>query len=107
MSAETVSETVAGVRTDRLQAFAAREAQRYARGRPKAAEALAKGAGAWLGGGVAEHRPGIAEAEIVDAETVDVDDPCAFGPVDQRQMRHRPIGHPMHRNPAQPGPGAA
>ena len=41
--------TVAGVRKDVLDAFRAREAARYAQGRPKSAEA-AKGAGAWLGG---------------------------------------------------------
>ena len=87
MSAETVSETVAGVRTDRLQAFAAREAQRYARGRPKAAEALAKGAGAWLGGvpmhWMADwpmpHLPLIDRAEgarIIDIDGFGIDDFC-------------------------------
>lgn len=49
MSAQKLSDTIAGVHKDRLTAFAAREALRYAKGRPKAADALAAGAGHWLG----------------------------------------------------------
>ena len=46
-----MSETlIAGIRTDRLAAFASREAKVYAKARPKAARALAEGAGAFLGG---------------------------------------------------------
>jgi glutamate-1-semialdehyde 2,1-aminomutase len=41
---------IAGIRTDRLAAFAAREAAVYAKARPHAAKALAKGAGTFLGG---------------------------------------------------------
>ena len=41
---------IAGVRKDVLEAFAAREAARYAKGRPKSAQAAAMGAGAWLSG---------------------------------------------------------
>jgi glutamate-1-semialdehyde 2,1-aminomutase len=41
---------IAGVPTDRLTAFAAREAATYAKARPKSAKALAKGAGTFLGG---------------------------------------------------------
>jgi glutamate-1-semialdehyde 2,1-aminomutase len=44
------ADTIAGVRTDRLTAFAAREAATYAKARPKSAKALAKGAGSFLGG---------------------------------------------------------
>jgi glutamate-1-semialdehyde 2,1-aminomutase len=43
-------ETTAGIRNDRLAAFAAREAAVYATSRPKAAKALAAGAGAFLNG---------------------------------------------------------
>ncbi|WP_135450992.1 aspartate aminotransferase family protein [Tabrizicola caldifontis] len=41
---------IAGIPQDRLAAFAAREAAAYAKARPKAAKALAKGAGHFLGG---------------------------------------------------------
>jgi glutamate-1-semialdehyde 2,1-aminomutase len=44
------ADTIAGVRTDRLTAFAAHEAATYAKARPKSAKALAKGAGTFLGG---------------------------------------------------------
>lgn len=44
------AESIAGVRKDRLEAFAAREAAAYAKARPKAAAALAKGAGNFLSG---------------------------------------------------------
>ncbi len=44
------NETLAGVRTDRLNALQAREAARYAKGRPKSAAALATGAAAYLDG---------------------------------------------------------
>ncbi len=44
------AETIAGIPTDRLKAFAASEAARYAKARPAAAEALAQGAGSYLGG---------------------------------------------------------
>lgn len=41
---------IAGIDQNRLAAFAAREATLYSRSRPKAAKALAKGAGTFLGG---------------------------------------------------------
>jgi glutamate-1-semialdehyde 2,1-aminomutase len=41
---------IAGIRKDRLAAFATREAAAYAKTRPRAAKALARGAGAFLGG---------------------------------------------------------
>ena len=41
---------IAGIAPDRLAAFAAREARRYAQSRPKAAKALAEGAGHYLDG---------------------------------------------------------
>ncbi|GAB1364691.1 aspartate aminotransferase family protein [Rhodobacter sp.] len=44
------TDTIAGVRKDRLHAFAAREAATYAKARPKAAAALKKGAGSFLSG---------------------------------------------------------
>ena len=44
------AETIAGVRMDRLEAFAAREAAIYVKSHPKAAAALAKGAGHYLSG---------------------------------------------------------
>ena len=56
-------------------------------------------------GGMAEHRPGIAQAEIVDPIAVDVGygRPLRLG--HQRQMRHRPIGHPVHRHAIEKDPG--
>ncbi|MFN4204398.1 MAG: aspartate aminotransferase family protein [Tabrizicola sp.] len=44
------AETIAGISSDRLAAFAAREAAIYATARPKAARALGTGAGSFLGG---------------------------------------------------------
>jgi glutamate-1-semialdehyde 2,1-aminomutase len=88
MAAETIAaETVAGVRKDRLDAFAAREAARFAKGRPKAAAALKAGAGAYLGGvpmhWMADwpmpHLPLIADAEgarIRDIDGFGIDDFC-------------------------------
>jgi glutamate-1-semialdehyde 2,1-aminomutase len=48
--AMTAAAPIAGIASDRLAAFAAREAKRFAQSRPKAAKALAKGAGVFLGG---------------------------------------------------------
>ncbi|AWD22536.1 aspartate aminotransferase family protein [Fuscovulum blasticum] len=81
------AETIAGLRKDRLDAFAAREARRFAQGRPKSAEAQAEAAGFWLGGvpmhWMADwpmpHLPVIAKAEgarITDIDGYQVDDFC-------------------------------
>ncbi len=78
---------IAGIRTDRLAAFAAREAAVYARARPKAAKALAKGAGVFLGGvpmhWMADwpmpHLPLVAKARgarIRDIDGITLDDFC-------------------------------
>jgi glutamate-1-semialdehyde 2,1-aminomutase len=80
-------ETIAGVRRDRLLAFAAREAARFAQGRPLSAAALKAGAGAWLGGvpmhWMADwpmpHLPLVAKAEGARIEDIDgygIDDFC-------------------------------
>jgi hypothetical protein len=45
------ADLIAGIRKDRLAAFAAREAATYAKARPKAAKAMAKGAGRLPGRG--------------------------------------------------------
>ncbi|TGD43561.1 aspartate aminotransferase family protein [Pseudotabrizicola sediminis] len=79
--------TIAGVPTDRLTAFAAREAQRYARSRPKSAKALADGAGAFLNGVPMHwmrdwpmpHLPLVAKAKgarITDIDGYGIDDFC-------------------------------
>jgi hypothetical protein len=44
------ADLIAGIRRDRLAAFAAREAETYIKARPKAAKALKDGAGTFLGG---------------------------------------------------------
>jgi len=44
------TETIAGIPIARLSGFAASEAARYAKARPAAAQAMARGAGAFLGG---------------------------------------------------------
>jgi glutamate-1-semialdehyde 2,1-aminomutase len=78
---------IAGVRTDRLTTFAAREAATYAKARPKSAKALAKGAGAFLGGvpmhWMADwpmpHLPLVATAQgarITDIDGHKLDDFC-------------------------------
>ena len=50
---------------------------------------------------MAEHRAGVAEAEIVELVAVDVGDRRAPGPVDEDRERHRPVAHPVHRHAAE------
>ncbi|WP_103334556.1 aspartate aminotransferase family protein [Pseudotabrizicola formosa] len=82
-----MSQTIAGVPTDRLTAFAAREAQRYARSRPKSAKALADGAGTflndvpmhWMRDWPMPHLPLVAKAKgarITDIDGYGIDDFC-------------------------------
>ena len=81
------AETIAGICTDRLAAFARREAGIYARARPKALKALAEGACHFLGGvpmhWMADwpmpHLPLIAKAQGARIEDIDgrnLDDFC-------------------------------
>ena len=81
------AETIAGIATSRLAAFAAREAEAYAKRRPKSAKALAKGAGVFLGGvpmhWMADwpmpHLPLVARAHgarIEDIDGIKLDDFC-------------------------------
>ena len=81
------AETIAGVRKDRLEAFAAREAAAYARARPKAAAALTKGAGHflsgvpmhWMADWPMPHLPLVASAHGARIEDIDsnkLDDFC-------------------------------
>jgi glutamate-1-semialdehyde 2,1-aminomutase len=78
---------IAGIRPDHLKAFAVREAKVYARARPKAVKALAKGAGHFLGGvpmhWMADwpmpHLPLVARAKGARIEDIDghiLDDFC-------------------------------
>ena len=87
MPAEPPAESIAGVRKDRLQAFAAREAAGYAKARPKAAAALAKGAGNflsgvpmhWMADWPMPHLPLVARAHGAKIEDIDgnrLDDFC-------------------------------
>ncbi|MBL9051156.1 MAG: aspartate aminotransferase family protein [Tabrizicola sp.] len=80
-------EMIAGIRKDRLSAFAKREAETYAKARPKSAKALAAGAGSFLGGvpmhWMADwpmpHLPLIAKAHGARIEDIDghaLDDFC-------------------------------
>jgi glutamate-1-semialdehyde 2,1-aminomutase len=78
---------IAGIRTDRLAAFAAREAAVYSKARPHAAKALAAGAGTFLGGvpmhWMADwpmpHLPLVAKAQgarMTDIDGNSLDDFC-------------------------------
>ncbi|NEY90453.1 aspartate aminotransferase family protein [Tabrizicola oligotrophica] len=78
---------IAGVASDRLAAFAAREAKRYAASRPKAKAALDKGAEAFLGGVPLHwmkdwpmpHLPLVAKAKgarLTDIDGYEIDDFC-------------------------------
>jgi len=78
---------IAGIDKTRLTAFALREAARYARSRPKAAKALAAGAGAFLNGVPMHwmtdwpmpHLPLVAKAQgatITDIDGMTLDDFC-------------------------------
>ena len=80
-------EKIAGIRTDRLAAFARREAAAYVAQRPKAAAALARDAGVFLGGVPMHwmsdwpmpHLPLIAKAKgarIADIDGQKLDDFC-------------------------------
>jgi glutamate-1-semialdehyde 2,1-aminomutase len=81
------AEIIAGVRKDRLEALAAREAARFAQNRPKAARAMAQGAGVFVGGvpmhWMADwpmpHLPLIDKAQgarITDIDGHEIDDFC-------------------------------
>ena len=81
------ADLIAGIRRDRLAAFAAREAETYIKARPKAAKALKDGAGTFLGGvpmhWMADwpmpHLPLVAKAHgarIADIDGQTLDDFC-------------------------------
>lgn len=78
---------IAGVRRDRLAAFAEAEAARFADSRPKSAKRMAAGAGHWLSGVPMHwmsdwpmpHLPVIAKAHgarITDIDGLEIDDFC-------------------------------
>lgn len=78
---------LAGVQTDRLSTFAAREAARYIRSRPKSAKAQANGAGHflndvpmhWMRDWPMPHLPLVAKAKgarIIDIDGYGIDDFC-------------------------------
>ena len=80
-------ETIAGISIDRLAAFARREAETYAKARPKSLKYLEKGAGNFLGGvpmhWMADwpmpHLPLVAKAQgarIEDIDGIKLDDFC-------------------------------
>lgn len=82
-----VQDLIAGIAADRLSAFAAREARRYAKARPKAKAALAKGADVFLSGVPLHwmkdwpmpHLPLVASAKgarITDIDGYEIDDFC-------------------------------
>lgn len=78
---------IAGIEKSRLEAFAKHEAATYARSRPKAAKALADGAGAflngvpmhWMADWPMPHLPLVAKAEgarLTDIDGMTLDDFC-------------------------------
>jgi len=78
---------ISGIRPDRLAAFSRREAATYAKSRPRAAKALASGAGAFLNGVPMHwmtdwpmpHLPLVAKAQgatITDIDGLTLDDFC-------------------------------
>lgn len=82
-----MTEIIAGIPRHRLDDIARREAERYAASRPKAAEAAAQGAGAWLNGvpmhWMADwpmpHLPLVAKAQgakLTDIDGHRIDDFC-------------------------------
>ena len=105
------AETIAGIRTDRLTAFAAREAAIYAKARPKAAEGAGRQApGDFLGGvpmhWMADwpmpHLPLVAQAHGARIEDIDgqqLDDFCLgdTGSHVRPLPRPRRKGHPRSR----------
>lgn len=81
------AELIAGVPSDRLAAFAAREARRFAASRPVSAKAMAKGAGHYLSGVPMHwmtdwpmpHLPLVAKAKgarLTDIDGYGIDDFC-------------------------------
>lgn len=81
------ADTIAGIATSRLAAFAAREAAAYAKARPKSAKSLAKGADVflgrvpmhWMADWPMPHLPLVAKAQgarIEDIDGVKLDDFC-------------------------------
>jgi glutamate-1-semialdehyde 2,1-aminomutase len=81
------AETIAGISTDRLAAFAKREADIYAKARPKALKALTAGAGTflgrvpmhWMADWPMPHLPLVAKArgaQIEDIDGIKLDDFC-------------------------------
>lgn len=82
-----MTDMIAGIPRPRLHSIAAREAERYAASRPKAAKALQNGAGHWLGGvpmhWMADwpmpHLPLVAKAQgakLTDIDGHRIDDFC-------------------------------
>ncbi len=78
---------IAGIPKDRLEQIAAREARRFAQSRPKAAAALARGAGAflgnvpmhWMADWPMPHLPLVAKAsgaKLTDIDGYGIDDFC-------------------------------
>jgi len=87
MSADTPSNLIAGVRKDRLEKLAAREAKRFAAGRPRALAAQEAGAGVFLDGVPLHwmkdwpmpHLPLVTKARgarITDIDGYEIDDFC-------------------------------
>ena len=87
MPADTSANLIAGVRADRLEKLAAREAKRFAAGRPKAQAAQAEGAGVFLDGVPLHwmkdwpmpHLPLVTKAHgvrITDIDGYEIDDFC-------------------------------
>lgn len=87
MPAEPAADRIAGVRKDRLDKLAAREAKRFAAGRPRAQAALAAGAGVYLDGVPLHwmkdwpmpHLPLVTKARgarIEDIDGYEIDDFC-------------------------------
>ena len=87
MDGTMTTDRIAGVRRDRLQAFAEREARRFAHSRPKAAAALKARAGTYLGGVPMHwmrdwpmpHLPSVEKAQgarITDIDGNGIDDFC-------------------------------
>jgi glutamate-1-semialdehyde 2,1-aminomutase len=102
---------IAGIPQDRLTRIATREARRFAQSRPKAAAALAKGAGAfpmhWMADWPMPHLPLVAKAtgaEMTDIDGYGIDDFCLGDTGSMFGHSPAPVARPSANRPGAASP---